>query len=470
MKLRDFVFFLLLFVDLPLSSMTRTDCKSSAGSEIGLTMALRITDILASLGGVPNPLSPLWIALDLKSSSDPFQQLVIKCNIQKYHSKKVFQYLKNREQDISYHSNNLLNLEKIRIEIESAHVMQEILTNDVSTRVAVYPLLMHWAAGHLKVYKHMIHLIGRERAYLYMEKHDEWVVYYVQLVLRYWRPYKKNLLMWNSGDYSSHSVIQNPAEKLLLKWIEMPFNQSHQRNISRMLDSCKVKKGGMVMFNTLKRVLHVRIFMGLFITKKWRPVGIKTHGVGERWWSCHNSNHEFKLCTTRTCPSGYGYKNPFNYNSGLRDWDCKGEVFWIYSDSAEIKNGHTVNIKYKYKYWVSTINRDGEPSNIERCPGTSFHSINRACSGENIRVSKKKIRFSQEVIYDGNLITLCRTGKNCRNVMDIYYHGAETLKYEVQEKPKREFWEEYLQKVHNDSLQLFYICTSVFIGLFYSKQ
>ena len=147
-------------------------------------------------------------------------------------------------------SRNYQKLEEIRNQIELSNNMAEIISADGQVQAAVYPILPYWATVHLNVYQDLINMTG-SGSLKYKLKHDEWVVYYATLFLRYWRPYRRTVLKEHL-DFSSPEIFENPAERLISNFTSIVYTSESENKILRLLESCKVIKGSRVMFNSLK--------------------------------------------------------------------------------------------------------------------------------------------------------------------------------------------------------------------------
>jgi len=409
--------------------------SGSESSKLVFTVALRISDILTS--SITNPLSSvLWLALDLSNQEKTNYEKIVNCYLRKYHSSKMFSTYRLHDEEITDAAANFdtLELENIRKRMESANNMAEVMTEDSSIKAAIYPGLMYWAVVHLRVYKQLINLNG---SYKYKLKFDEWTIFYTKLLLRYWRPYRDVLIRANHYE-TSEDAIQNPAERLLSRWPDLPYTTKARNEISTIIESCKVKKGSRVMFTFLIREYCRYSRYNCYGQKLYPGVSKVFSGV---WLSCWGSGSS---CNTRTCPSQYGYSSPFHYGSFSHGIECRGEAFWIYSNSAQIIDGATVNIKYSEKngkgYWFSTYWFRGriDINSLDKtrtCPGRQFTHIKSNCESENIRITKMKTSSSQDVVYDGNFISMCGVKGSCHNLFEIYSDNSETQKGDWVSKP-----------------------------------
>ncbi len=127
------------------------------------------------------------------------------------------------------------------------------------------------------------------------------------------------------------------------------------------------------------------------------------------WLSCWGANRGIS-CRLRECPEGL--KPTFDEPN----YSCRGEIFWIYSDSEKITHRSVVNIRYSTMngkgYWLSEPKRGRNAMEFKTriCPGTKFFGINRACDKENLHIFKRGktdavIADNQsKTVYDGNVI------------------------------------------------------------------
>ena len=69
----------------------------------------------------------------------------------------------------------------------------ELLHNDRTTKSAAFPMLPIFAEIHLKLYKILVEREEKKTSRnpdAYKQKHDEFVVFYTKLMLRYWRYFR----------------------------------------------------------------------------------------------------------------------------------------------------------------------------------------------------------------------------------------------------------------------------------------
>jgi len=424
---------LLLFL-IPASRQQGRNCnfKADEASEIVYTASLRIADAAATV--IPNPIpgiiTPfLWLLSDLSNNGPDFAHIV-ECYLSNYHYNILISTAKLYDEDVADHHNSVEHLDRIRTQMETSINIGKLLTSDDNIKVAVYPVLMYWSSIHLRTYKALQSLSKVKTAL--RQKHDEWLIFYAALILRYWRPYKDTIFADTKYDRPRRtpSKLQiNPAEELLRKWSQQAYYTSNKQTISRMLDSCRVKQGHPIVLNRLTNL----------------------DGVGRDFLSCWISGSQ---CRIRDCPANTN-PYPFEYNSSKfrYGYACRGEVFYIYSNNPTgPKNGQTVNIQYSAQnnqgWWLSW-NGPSLNNNFytKTCPGKSFSQINYQCKNENFTIRRRVTGQGQD-IFDGNLVALRdRTIYDPRipgrkvdyhdpDQWDILARGAETLNTELPSRPK----------------------------------
>ena len=181
---------ILFVVLMTLQNALGRDCNFSGGDKAVFDATLKLSN--AALAFVPVAGDTFNYVLELKNiidddGRDMFD--IIQCHLQNYHFTRLLGIISTIENDID-NAKTSCQLENIRQDIESASTMGELLSNDKSIKAAVYPILSTWAGIHLKLYKKLVAKEGNK----YAAKNDEYVEFYVKLILRYWRYYRDEVL------------------------------------------------------------------------------------------------------------------------------------------------------------------------------------------------------------------------------------------------------------------------------------
>ena len=120
------------------------------------------------------------------------------------------------------------------------------------------------------------------------------------------------------------------------------------------------------------------------------------------------------------------------------NWGCRGETFWIYSDSKWIEHRQPVQIMYSTKpsgkgYWLSRYHNFFYPSywaDTKTCPGGKFYGIRRDCGQElwEPAIFDRSVK-NYPNLYDGELIKLDNIH------YEIYLYKCEGLENDMLSQP-----------------------------------
>ena len=238
MKLKYCLIFLFISSALSGSCDFSADEQDKTTFNVAMRVADAITEIvsfIASVNGVPflNPLNPLlWLISDLWNEDPKFPEMM-DCKIRKYHKDRIVSYLLSFDHQISQANYSVDVLKNIKGQLESSDVIGEIKIQEESMKAAVFPILNSWAYMHFKLYRLLI-----AHGEPLQEKHDQWVMFYAQLILRYWRPYKNQLIRDFTGEYKYRYKLDNlkvmksllpPAESILKTWSILPYTKSYRK-------------------------------------------------------------------------------------------------------------------------------------------------------------------------------------------------------------------------------------------------
>ena len=393
-------------------------CSNVDGSELTAALVHSLTTAIVGASGNGWLMSVFWdlyASLGERSDLMCYVEMVNK-NLREYHVDRIITTMKGWNRKFEANENNLTELQKLLDEFELPNNIAWINGENLNTRAALYPMVFPWCTLHLNLYQQIIKLkslkdsITTLESDMLMKDSDKWLIFYSKIMIRFHREHRYKIIEWMKMKDTRKSDIMKHGSELMQPWRAYAFENSTKTALNRMIDSCRLKSGATVSFKYSKG----------------------------KWLSCWVSGSD---CTWRSCPVNYmdfGYSNKYGYG-----YQCRGEVFWIYSSGKWIDHKDIVNIQYSsysdQSFWLSKArvclkysialysNMPDWSDCIEKgydtktCPGKTFKGISDDCGSENFKI-REIDQKTNSFIYDGSIIQL---GPEQPEV-EIFINGAES--------------------------------------------
>eukprot|EP00088_Acartia_fossae_P034660 TRINITY_DN3558_c0_g1_i1.p1 TRINITY_DN3558_c0_g1~~TRINITY_DN3558_c0_g1_i1.p1 ORF type:complete len:461 (-),score=-32.76 TRINITY_DN3558_c0_g1_i1:130-1512(-) len=439
-------FWLLLFLCTFPSSLYSFDCRYYSGSSDDTDEYITgvIFEIVGSIAGEFPGGSIFAGALSILHQSifrDRYNMGTndVLCYISKYMSDQFAKNMQTFERWYDTDKENCTQMELMLSQMEAVTLIDKLRVSRKEDKARWYNIIIPWTILHLGVYENIINNqdcrihsamggISTIKA-----KSDEWLLFYSKLVLRYYRPYRQMRYkdeIWfyrkYGNRYEEHfSKYQNiiPAPAIVSQWKKLAWQKTTKGELETLHETCTVKSGNAIQLYSLS----IELIQSLLPHSVGLLKGINPHSVGSnnQWLSCWGSGSR---CKIRNCP------HILQYNTTLyRDhWKCRGETFWIYSDSEWIKHNQQVHFQYSIKsrkgYWLSrykSIWHNTAWADTKTCPGKEFTGIRQGCDKElfNTKIFDRSVTEYPHV-YDGDFMTL---GFHKKIRYEIYLYGCESL-------------------------------------------
>eukprot|EP00088_Acartia_fossae_P034663 TRINITY_DN3558_c0_g1_i4.p1 TRINITY_DN3558_c0_g1~~TRINITY_DN3558_c0_g1_i4.p1 ORF type:complete len:462 (-),score=-28.77 TRINITY_DN3558_c0_g1_i4:102-1487(-) len=440
-------FWLLLFLCTFPSSLYSFDCRYYSGSSDDTDEYITgvIFEIVGSIAGEFPGGSIFAGALSILHQSifrDRYNMGTndVLCYISKYMSDQFAKNMQTFERWYDTDKENCTQMELMLSQMEAVTLIDKLRVSRKEDKARWYNIIIPWTILHLGVYEKIINNqdcsihSAKGGISTIKAKSDEWLLFYSKLLLRYYRPYKH--MRFKTEDYlvlrfsnmnkliDYHETLGSiekekkdylkiiPAPAIVQQWEEWAWYSKTKGELKKLHETCTAKSGNAIQLSNFET--------GFVATVK------KDYGFGRNHWlSCWGSGSR---CKIRTCP------HILEYNTTLyRDhWKCRGETFWIYSDSEWIKHNQQVHFQYSIKsrkgYWLSrykSIWHNTAWADTKTCPGKEFTGIRQGCDKElfNTYIGDRSVTEYPHV-YDGDFIIL---GFHKKPPYEIYLYGCESL-------------------------------------------